>query len=430
VLDGRTVLPTVALIDACYRNRKPLEDPASALPAEPGERSGGVSAGPGRVLVTGATGFLGCRVAEILCMARHSQVRAVVHTPGNASRLARLPVETVVADLRKQKDARRLVEGCDAVVHCAVGTTRGSRADFFDVSVEGTRRLVDSALETGIERFVHMSSIAAFGLVPGMILDESTALRPAPGDDYAEAKAEAERIVLRAAERGLAAVVLRPTRIFGPFARDHVVEPLEKLRAGRLAIDRRAVHSPSQTVFVDDVVAAVERALAAPSETVTGRAFVIGAGDDVSCDAFYRFFADASGLPLPIVDGGNARRVGAPATAVPWKAFGDLLASSEFVSFANRVLDDGSLGAHVRVILDSSPRIRTLVRRVTKLDPAVYERRESEPPPIEVIEPREAAISLQAAERILGYRSSVPRREAMQRTLEWARHAGIIPSPG
>src|SRR5205085_11949355 len=117
-------------------------DPAAAdarpvAPVAPTLREAGVS----RVLVTGASGFIGSRVAEILRLREGCDVRAVVHNPGNASRLARLDVEMVQASLESEADTRRLVEGCDAVVHCAIGTAWGDRRKIFDVTVGGTRRL-------------------------------------------------------------------------------------------------------------------------------------------------------------------------------------------------------------------------------------------------------------------------------------------------
>ncbi len=116
-----------------------------------------------RVLVTGASGFIGCRVAEILRLGEQCEVRAVVHNPGNASRLARLDVEMVQADLASPGDARRLVEGCDAIIHCAIGTDWGEPRKIFKVTVDGTRRLAQAAMQAGIGRFVHLSTMSVYG---------------------------------------------------------------------------------------------------------------------------------------------------------------------------------------------------------------------------------------------------------------------------
>src|SRR4029453_17618046 len=87
-------------------------------------------------------------------------VRALVHNPAHASRLARLPVELVMADLGSADDIAAVVAGCDAIVHCAIGTAWGNRKEIFDVTVGGTQRLFSAARAAGVRRFVHISTFA------------------------------------------------------------------------------------------------------------------------------------------------------------------------------------------------------------------------------------------------------------------------------
>ncbi len=141
-LSGESALPSMRLIDACYQKRTALAEPWSAHPL----MQGGAGAGTKRrVLVTGASGFIGGRVAEILSQRGGYEVRALVHNPANASRVARLPVELVQADLGDAAALDAAAAGCDAVVHCAIGTAYGDRREIFRVTVEGTRQLVAAA---------------------------------------------------------------------------------------------------------------------------------------------------------------------------------------------------------------------------------------------------------------------------------------------
>ncbi len=99
VLSGCSALRTVELIERCYKQVRRIDEPWvwDGLPL------GKVSANASslrRVLVTGAGGFIGCRVAEVLQLGEGWQVRALVHSPGSAARLARLPVEMVQGDLK------------------------------------------------------------------------------------------------------------------------------------------------------------------------------------------------------------------------------------------------------------------------------------------------------------------------------------------
>ena len=400
-LHARGALSSMRVVDDCYRRVEPLAEPGTELPST----RFAAGAAPRRVLITGATGFLGCRTAELLALEHGWQVRAGVHTPANASRLARLPVELVLADVRARGDVERLVQACDAIVHCAIGTQGSARAAR-QVTVEGTQHLCEAALGAGVRRFVHISSIAAYGLLPGMKLDESTPLRPARGDDYAESKAASERVVLAAVDRGLSATILRPTRIYGPFSELFVVRPLSDLRRGALSISQSAVGAPSQMVFVDNVVAAIVAALEAPSDSVAGQAFNIGDADQASCDDFYRFFADAAGLELPIVDGGAATYAGALERGLRRlrRTLGRVKNTKE-----------GSLLAE---------RLAALRKRRA---PTPYRRPEAALEPGEIIQPREASIDLGKSERVLGHRQVVTTAAALDMTLRWARYAGLAP---
>src|SRR5258706_2497819 len=123
VLSGRSALPTVRLIEECYRTATALSEPwtdeglRKAIPRlSSGKRS------PRRVLITGASGFIGCRAAEILALRDGCEIRALVHDPSHAARLARLPVEMIAGDISSPADVARAMQGCDSVVHCAVGT--------------------------------------------------------------------------------------------------------------------------------------------------------------------------------------------------------------------------------------------------------------------------------------------------------------------
>src|SRR5437773_10063290 len=103
----------------------------------------------------------------------------------------------VQGDLRSKEDVARAVASCDAVVHCAIGTAYGQRREIFGVTVEGTRNLAEAARAAGVERFVHLSTIAVHGTDVGRVLDESTPLQPTPGDAYSEIKTPADAIAAK-----------------------------------------------------------------------------------------------------------------------------------------------------------------------------------------------------------------------------------------
>ncbi len=249
-----------------------------------------------RVLVTGASGFVGSRVVEQLTLAGHLHVRAGYHRAARAARIARLGVELVATDLLDPQSLRAALEGCDAVVHCAYGT-EGAMRETRAVTVRGTATLAALARSAGVRRFVHLSSVAVwgFGARPPSI-DET--LPPSPGRHaYASAKAAAEDALSAEAARGLPVVVLRPTNVFGPHSRFFTVALIEALRAGGPALigDGR---TPANTVYVDNLVAAVIAALKRPE--AVGETFIVSDDDGGTWRDLYEAYAAMGSPPFSI----------------------------------------------------------------------------------------------------------------------------------
>jgi dihydroflavonol-4-reductase len=171
-----------------------------------------------KVLVTGATGFLGGAVVRALTRARY-QVRALVRpTSAGAPRLRRRKVEVVPGDVLDSDSVERAVAGVDAVVHVAAFMSFRPRdvAEVRLVNVEGSRRVLAAAVRRGV-RVLHTSSIATLGLTASpVVLDESSsAPADAGGVPYVSSKIEAERLALDLAARGADVVVLNPGILMG-----------------------------------------------------------------------------------------------------------------------------------------------------------------------------------------------------------------------
>ena len=197
---------------------------------------------PGRVLVTGATGFVGSHIAEAFVAAGHT-VRCGLRATSDPRWISALPVERVLLDLDSPTHLSQALEGVETIVHAA-GITRARRPeDYYRVNAGGTRKLAEAAREVGVEHFVYISSLAARG--PDG--------HEHPASDYGRSKLEAEKH-LRALDGPMRPVVLRPAAVYGPHDTDLL--PLFKM-AGRGWLVLPSGAGSLQPVYAADVAKAV-----------------------------------------------------------------------------------------------------------------------------------------------------------------------------
>ncbi len=171
-----------------------------------------------KTLVTGATGLVGWNIVQAL-RERDRAVRALVRDPDKARRLLPAEVELVAGDVTDRPSVERALADVNVVYHAA-GLPEQWLKDagrFQRVNVEGTRNLVEVALERKVERFVYTSTIDVFQAAPSQEFDESSPIDAAPkGTPYERSKQDADRLVAAAIERGLHAVFLHPAALYGP----------------------------------------------------------------------------------------------------------------------------------------------------------------------------------------------------------------------
>jgi dihydroflavonol-4-reductase len=170
--------------------------------------------------VTGGTGFVGLNLVQQL-RAQHWEVTACHRQSSNLELIRRFGPRLVVADVTdRQSLLAAMPERPDAVFHLAASVSfwQPRNDEQTRVNVEGTRNVVEAALERKAQRFIHVSSLAAWGPADGDVIDETTPSR-APGHsvNYFRSKWLAEQEVQRGIERGLKAVIINPANILGPY---------------------------------------------------------------------------------------------------------------------------------------------------------------------------------------------------------------------
>jgi dihydroflavonol-4-reductase len=172
-----------------------------------------------RILVTGATGFLGHSLVTQLANAGFS-IRALVRAASETRQLRELGAELVPGDLREAGSISAAMQGCQYLIHAA-GLFRfwGPAREFERSNVEGTAYVLEAALRSGVERVVHVSTLAVIGSPPsGAVIDEATPCHPA--DAYQRSKFDGEHLVrMYHQTTGLPVVILRPGAFYGPWGR-------------------------------------------------------------------------------------------------------------------------------------------------------------------------------------------------------------------
>jgi nucleoside-diphosphate-sugar epimerase len=222
------------------------------------------------ILVTGITGFVGSRLANRL-------VTTGVKVRGLVRAKADLPaVQQFLGDITDQPSLLPAVQGSDMIVHCAASDQGINFKEEAKVNVEGTRHLVEAALQSGCERFVHVSTCGAYNLVDVDLVDENTPLWDYDESSplvYGVTKAEAERVVMAAVEQGLPAVVLRPPNILGAHPRSFFAKEMAvRIRDGDLKVYDQGSNTWPY-VHIENFLDAIEAALVNP--IAVGRAYTI-----------------------------------------------------------------------------------------------------------------------------------------------------------
>lgn len=253
-----------------------------------------------RALVTGATGFVGANLSRLL-LEKGYDVR-VLARPGSDRRNIpdRREVEILEGDLRDRDAAGRAVRGCQEIYHVAADYRFWARdpGELYASNVEGTRHLLDAAMNAGIEKFIHTSTVGTIGLAGQPApSDENTPHDPRQwGSPYKDSKRLAETLALSYVAKGLPVVVVNPSTPIGPWDR-------KPTPTGRILVDFMRgkmpayVHTGLNFIHVRDV--AEGHWLAARKGRI-GERYILG-NQNLSMIDFLRLLSELTGRKPPSV---------------------------------------------------------------------------------------------------------------------------------
>ncbi|MBI3769767.1 MAG: NAD-dependent epimerase/dehydratase family protein [Deltaproteobacteria bacterium] len=250
-----------------------------------------------KVTITGATGFVGERLAASL-LEDGDELRALVPPSIDPEPLLRRGFEVIAGDVRDRSAVERALAGSELVYHLAAvvpGAAR-TRADYHAVNVGGTENVVRAAVSTGVRHLVHCSTVAVHGSPHCTLADEQAPLMPV--NAYQTTKLAAECVVDRAVRAdGLSAVIARLTPLYGPADR-RSFKLFRDVARGRLLMIGAGIRR-RQLTYVDDAVAGLK--LCAARVPSPGERFIIGGEERPTVNELVSLIAGELGVAPRII---------------------------------------------------------------------------------------------------------------------------------
>jgi len=230
-----------------------------------------------KALVSGANGFTGSYVIKLL-LKKGYQVKGIVRKSSNLDAIKDLPVEFYYADLATHPSFDDAMEGIDIVfnVGAAYRVEGVPQKYFWDVNLEGTRKLLEAAKKKSVKRFVHCSTGGVQGNIKNIPATEEAPYNA--GDYYQKSKLAGEKLALQFLRDGLPLTIIRPTGIYGP-GDNRYLKFFKFINNGKFKMigSGKTFH---HLVFVEDLAEGI--VLAGEKEEALGEIFTIGGEKYVS----------------------------------------------------------------------------------------------------------------------------------------------------
>jgi UDP-glucose 4-epimerase len=249
-----------------------------------------------KILITGATGFVGRALCNHLTAHKHVVIPAVRTRSG-------MKDEIVVGDIESSPDWSSWLTGCDVVIHLAARVhimddeAEDPMALYRAVNTEATLKIARQAAEAGVKRFVFISTLKVNG--EGRDTPYRETDTPAPKDAYAISKHEAEKgLQLVSLETGLEVVILRPPLVYGPGVKANFLRLILAVQRG-WPLPLGAIGNRRSLLFLGNFVDAIRLCVEHPD--AAGQVFLLDDGKAVSTPELIRALARAMGRPAHVL---------------------------------------------------------------------------------------------------------------------------------
>ncbi|MBK7374531.1 MAG: SDR family NAD(P)-dependent oxidoreductase [Chitinophagaceae bacterium] len=254
-----------------------------------------------KILVTGATGYVGHNLAKKLAE-RGDQVHVLVRNTASANIPVHENIRVFAGDITDRQSINAAIRGCEQVYHTAalVKIFAKERSLFEKVNVEGTKNVLSEALENGVEKFLFTSSCGVIGPSLGTPMSENDPRIVSFDNDYEFTKFLAENVVKEFAQKGLFSVIVALSKVYGPGIETHpfsVNTVINKFIKGMPALIPRPGELATNYCYINDVV---EGHLLAMSNGTSGEKYILG-GENISYTDLFQKIRSLSGTKARII---------------------------------------------------------------------------------------------------------------------------------
>jgi nucleoside-diphosphate-sugar epimerase len=248
-----------------------------------------------KILVTGATGFIGIHLCNELAR-RGYIVNALYRSDEKARYLKNKNIRLFRGDVTDTLSLKNAVKGCDFVFHLAAYAQVWSKNPrmFHEINYTGTLNVLNEAEQAGVKKIVVTSTAGVLGPSDGDMVDENTKRQVPFFTLYEKTKSDAERLILGRAAKGMNVVIVNPTRVYGPGllnASNSVTRIIKSYVKGKFRFLPGNGESIGNYVFISDVISGLILAL---EKGVAGERYILG-GENLSYKDFFKVLSELSG---------------------------------------------------------------------------------------------------------------------------------------
>jgi len=385
---------------------------------------------PLTVLITGASGLLGCRLTEMMHYSGNYKIIAMVHRSGKAWRLSRLPIEIVSGDLLDKEFVARNVKKCDVIVHCAYGNA-GPQKLQKKVTVIGTKLLIEAALQYKIKAFIYISTVAVYSYdPPPNITEDSSTIKST--DIYSNNKIAAENLVYKYIKRfNLPATILRLGHLWGPYSSPWVARPIELIKNGFVSLVDDGEHF-SNALFIDNAVEAILKAIH-NIESISGEKFFITDDPFSWCSLFINYSKWLNGVPLISILKDQLNELNNISFYRKYKLVKEdifeIISTDEFKKVLFNSLEMPYLGSSmIKLWSKMSVMKQGKIKHVILDDSSIIDENTYKYPPLDLLRRfgSKTEFSNAKAKELMDFNPRVDFDEAIVRTNQWAKWARLI----